>query len=96
MGYQPIWDAEFELGLTNDGSQHIELLQSIFRHKLMITNYVHVGPGGGNPVITLRGTQRQFLGWLADYYMVEAAEEGQEPADFWDAMKSNGDATCIA
>jgi hypothetical protein len=67
MGYQPIYEAEFDLAV-GEAEDYIDLLESVVRHKMMITGWLTHGPAGGNPMITLRGTRRQFIGWLDDYY----------------------------
>lgn len=69
MGYQPIYDGEFDLAITSQNGQEMAgLLESVTRHKLFLVNWTTIGPAGGNPVVKLRGTRRQLLGWLNDYY----------------------------
>jgi hypothetical protein len=70
MSYQPIYDGEFDVVLSDEQDVY-GLLEAVFRHKLIVTGWVTVGPGGGNPSITLRGTRRQFMGWFNDYYDVD-------------------------
>jgi hypothetical protein len=66
MGYQPIYDGEFDVVAYGTG-ELIELLEAIFEQKLVLIHWVTCGPGGV-PTIRLRGTRRQFMGWLEAYY----------------------------
>jgi hypothetical protein len=79
MGYQPIYDGEFDVVVYNDETDRearadgltiptmTEVLESVFKHKLIMTNFVGTGPGG-HPAISIRGTRRQFLAWFNDFY----------------------------
>jgi hypothetical protein len=68
MGYQPIYDGEFDIFIDDAAVDVIQFLESVTRHKLILTGWVTDGPAGGNPMATLRGTRRQFMGWLNSYY----------------------------
>ena len=66
MGCQPIWDCEYDLGIAPD--EAFSVLEEVFKHKMMVVGWVTNGPAGGNPMITLRGTRRQHVGWLRGFY----------------------------
>lgn len=85
MGYQPIYDGKFDLAI-NLGDDLVELLNTVAQHKLMVTDWETNGPGGGCPTITLRGTRRQFIGWLNSYYddkQVDFLRNPNSEADTW-------------
>lgn len=85
MSYQPIYDGEFDV-IAEDRVDLELLLEAVFRHKLMMIGWVTVGPGGGNPMITLRGTKRQFMGWVRDYYNDDLVTEDQTDEELWAAI----------
>ena len=71
MGYQPIWDCEYDLTFGADDASVV--LTAAMKHKMMVCGWVDSGPAGGNPMITLRGTRRQHMSWLETFY-----DPGQE------------------
>lgn len=83
MGYQPIYDGEFDLAVGPD--EITDFLESITRHKIVLTGWLTSGPAGGNPLVKLRGTRRQFMGWFNDYYDPEfdAFQRVASDADTW-------------
>lgn len=87
MGYQPIYDGEFDLAISPDDGQALTcLLESVVKHKLYLINWASVGPAGGCPLVKLRGTRRQLLGWLNDYYdqsMVDFQRDNTSEAQTW-------------
>jgi hypothetical protein len=69
MGYQPIYEGEFDLIVPPDDAEElIDFLESVTSTKLMLMSWVTEGPAGGNPCVTLRGTRRQFITWFNGYY----------------------------
>lgn len=93
MGYQPIYDGEFDLAvdMITGASDVITFLESIDGHKLMLTRWMTAGPGGGNPCVTLRGTRRQFIAWLNEYYdpdhEIFGRDENSEAATWANAIE---------
>lgn len=65
MGYQPIYDGEFDYDYNFPTTQ---MLEEVFKHKMTVTGFLASGPGGGNPCISLRGTRRQFMAWFNEFY----------------------------
>ena len=66
MGYQPIYDCEYDLAI-GAGEANVVLTEAM-KHKMMVCGWVDSGPAGGNPMITLRGTRRQHMAWLRSFY----------------------------
>lgn len=96
MGYQPIWDIEVDYILeTDSGKEVTDMLENIFRHKLVLTHFVAHGPGAGSAILTLRGTARQIMHWIKDDYDPTFTEH-DVGADFWLAVKATFDPKCIA
>lgn len=85
MGYQPIYDGEFDI-ICDDNSL-VDVLEQVFKHKMTVTGFLAIGPGGGNPCISLRGTRRQFMAWFnefldADHNFFERVENSD--AETWE------------
>jgi hypothetical protein len=74
MGYQPIFDGEFDdSALDLDNPKHFrKLLGSLQQHKLVLLKFDQNGTCG--PVVHIRGTRRQIVGWLRTYYCPEHAD----------------------
>lgn len=100
MGYQPIHDGKFDVAIdVNDGAEMLAMLNSVFKHKLMMLGFKVDGPAGGCPEITLRGTRRQFVAWLNDYYDADKNFVGNVDADddsVWHAYREAGFFTFVA
>jgi hypothetical protein len=66
-----IWDdglATYEADYDFACAVDEDVLEAVFKHGgLVITGYQREGPGGGNPVLTLRGTVEAHAQWFRFY-----------------------------
>lgn len=97
MGYQPIHDGKFDVACESVDDL-TALLASVFERKLVIVGYNTDGDSG-SPEFTLRGTRRQLVSWLNDYYDPDQNAIGGPGLDddaVWHAHNDMGAFTFIA
>jgi len=80
MGYKPIYDGSFDVSL-DEGFTLEDLVLSIVSRGMFITKYVKIGPGGGNPNVTMRGTKTQFVRWYKEVYELDNLDPNIDPND---------------
>jgi hypothetical protein len=102
MSYRPIWEASFDVAMDGGDKavEFAELLNSIFKLKLVLVDWKEVSPSGF-PEITIRGTRDQFLAWFREYYdtdgdAVGRIDEGESDASVWAKYAEEFSVTCIA
>lgn len=89
MAYHPVYDLAFDVAADalETADHFAEFLESLSTRKLVLTAYTHVGPGGGNPAITIRGTKNQLVSWARGYYDPDELR-GRDDRAVWEYVQN--------
>lgn len=93
MGYQPIHDGEFYIADYDVPT----VLKSIFARKMVLVGFSDDEYTDGKGVVyTIRGTRRQFVNWIREFYSKDDPNILADDDELWHEFQDGGHFNFVA